>query len=115
MSLTPDSERNRNAEETAQDGRPLYWLVVILVLGLVVGWFYLQYGDLGAAWDEAGNWVFWIFLGLAWLMPLLAQLVQKIREAGGGDDVSVQGPKPPRRPGVLPSGATPDNKPIQPR
>jgi hypothetical protein len=114
MSLTPDSERKRNAEGTAPDGRPLYWLVVILVLGLVVGWFYLQYGDLGTAWDEAGDWVFWIFLGLAWVMPLLAQLVQKLREAGGGADDSAQGPKPPGKPGRLPSGAMPDNKPIKP-
>ena len=87
MSLTPQNERDRESAEPASESKPIYWLLVVLVLGLVVGWLYVQHGDLETAWEEADDWVFWILIVVAWLLPLLAQLLAKGREAaeGSGD------------------------------
>lgn len=115
MSLTADSERERNLEEPPPESKPIYWLLVVLVLGLVVGWLYVQHGDLETAWDEAGDWIFWILIAVAWLVPLLAQLLQKAREAESGADIRTEELKRPGKHSTLPKGEMPDDKPIQPR
>jgi len=113
MSLTPQSERNRDTEGPVPESKPAYWLTVVLVLGLLVGWLYYRHGDLETAWDEAGDWIFWIFIAVAWLLPLLAQILQKVREAGGGADAEKL--ESPGKQSSLPAGEMPDDKPIKPR
>lgn len=115
MSLTPQSERNRDTGEPPPESKPIYWLMVVLVLGLLVGWFYVQYGDLETAWDEAGDWIFWVFVAVAWLLPLLVQLLQKVREAGGGADGPTETLEGPGKHSQLPPDEIPDDKPIKPR
>lgn len=117
MSLTPQSERNRDTGEPPPESKPIYWLMVVLVLGLLVGWFYVQYGDLETAWDEAGDWIFWIFIAVAWLLPVLVQLLQKVREAAedSGDVPSVELRDHGTRTVIVQPSVKRDYKPIRPR
>lgn len=116
MSLTPDSERERNLEEAPAESKPVYWLLVVLVLGLVVGWLYLQHGDLETAWENAGDWIFWILIAVAWLLPLIAQLLGKARKAAeGSGDLRAKDLNKPGKHSTLPKGEMPDDRPIKPR
>lgn len=115
MALTPQNERKPDTGEPAPESKPMYWLTVMLVLGALVGWLYVEYGDLETAWDEAGDWIFWILIAVAWILPVLAQLLQKLREPAGETDVRGEDLKAPGKHGTLPAGEMPDDRPIRPR
>lgn len=89
-------------EKSEQGHQPLTWLLVFLLMALVMGWYYAQHGDLGSAWEEASQWMFWILVVAPWLLSLLLRFwggesEQKGLEPEGG------------------AGENPDNEPIRPR
>jgi len=98
-SIEPETAEEESPEEGHQ---PLTWLVVVLLMALVMGWYYVEHGDLGSAWEEASRWMFWILVLAPWLLSLLLRFWSGESGQKGLEEEAR-------------AGGMPDNEPIRPR